>query len=253
VSIFASCVEDARSVFAAVDRFDSGDPFSRRAPAMHKGLERDVRTTAVPSGSGAFRFGVPHREQRRFFGDTAAEGLYEAAIDRLIGIGGEIVPIDFGVFGEVSELLYGGPWVAERDAAVGDFIRREPEAVWPEVRSIISGAARFSATDVFKATYRLQQLRRKAEVAFESVDFLALPTTGTIYRVSEVLAEPIALNSNLGYYTNFVNLLDLCALAVPAGFRPDGTPFGISLIGSAWGEDALFPVASAYESSYRKG
>jgi allophanate hydrolase len=253
VSIFASCVEDARSVFAAVDLFDSADPFSRRAPAMHKGLEGDVRMTAVPSGSGAFRFGVPHREQRRFFGDSAAEGLYEAAVDRLIGIGGEIVPIDFGVFGEVSELLYGGPWVAERDAAVGDFMRREPGAVWPEVRSIISGAGRFSATDVFNATYRLQELRRKAEATFERVDFLALPTTGTIYRVEEVLADPIVLNTNLGYYTNFVNLLDLSALALPAGFRSNGTPFGISLVGSAWEEEALFPIACAYESSYGKG
>ena len=149
-------------------------------------------------------------------------------------LGAELIEVDLAPFLAAAELLYAGPWVAERTAAVGEFLAARPDAFWPTTRAVIETGRRFSAVDAFTGQYRLAELARAAAAVWEKVDVLLLPTTPTIYRVDELAAEPILLNSRLGTYTNFVNLLDLCALALPAGFRPDGLPLGITLMAPAW-------------------
>ena len=192
---------------------------------------------------GSFRFGVPHRDQWEFFGDTEAGGLYQNSIDALQAVGGEAVEFDLQPFQEAAALLYAGPWVAERLAAIQDFFAAHADDMNPVVRGIIGGAAKFSAVDSYLAQYRLEALKRQTDATWSSADVLLLPTTGTTYTLAEVEAEPARLNTNLGYYTNFVNLLDLAAIALPAGFRANGLPFGVSLIGPAGSDIALLSVA----------
>ena len=163
--------------------------------------------------------------------------------------GGTRVEIDYRPFRETAQLLYAGPWVAERFAAVGEFIEKHPEETHPVVRDIILGARKYSAIDTFRAMYKLEELRAEAAGAWKSVDVLLLPTTGTTYRIAEVEADPVRLNTNLGYYTNFVNLLNLAALAIPAGFRLNGLPFEKTLMapgGKDWG---LLDLAARLEET----
>ncbi len=234
VSIFALTADDAGQVFEAARGFDAADPYSRRSAG---------EDAPSPWLGGPFRFGVPHQEQWEFFGDGEAKELYEASIRALEALGGVAVPFDFGPFQEAVALLYSGPWVAERQAALGEFFAAHAEDVHPVVRGIIAGGAKFSAADGFLAQYRLEELRRRTDAVWEASDLLLMPTTGTTYTLAEVEAEPVRLNTNLGHYTNFVNLLDLAAVALPAGFRPDGLPFGVSLIGRARTDRALLSVA----------
>jgi allophanate hydrolase len=195
-----------------------------------------------PSGS-AFRFGVPRASQLEFFGDAEYARLFSEAVARLESLGGRRVEIDFEPFLATARLLYEGPWVAERYCAVGDFLERQPNSLHPVTRQIISGGRNATAVDTFRAQYRLMELRRAAERAWKSMDVLVTPTAGTIYRIDAVESEPIRLNSNLGYYTNFVNLLDLAAVAVPTGFRGDGLPFGVTLVGCAGTDARLLALA----------
>lgn len=215
------------------------------ATAMRVFGSIETRGTLPAWASGAFRFGVP--SELEFFGDDEAASLFQAAITRLERAGGERVTIDYTPFREAARLLYSGPWVAERYAAVGEFIDTHPGSVHPVVREIISGGKKHSAADTFRAMYRLEALRQETVAAWRSSDVILLPTTGTIYKIAEVLADPVRLNTNLGYYTNFVNLLDLAALAIPAGFRPNGLPFGVSLIGPRGADWALLELAARLE------
>ncbi len=234
VSVFARTAEDARIVFDVARAADPADPYSREGGADAPPFEPD------------FRFGVPSPGEREFFGDGAAADLYEAALLRLEHLGGRRVEIDFAPFRAAAELLYAGPWVAERLAAIRSFFEAQPEAMHPVVRTIIAGATRLSAADVFEGIYRLEALRKATAAQCRGMDVLALPTTGTIYTRAQVEADPIRLNSNLGFYTNFVNLLDLTAIAVPAGLRPNGLPFGMSLITSAFHDRALCGLGTAF-------
>jgi allophanate hydrolase len=235
VSIFTETCVDAAKVFAAARGYDAADPYARM-PGPGQG--------ASPwSGSAEFRFGVPTAKSLNLFGDEEAVALYGSAVEKLIGLGGAAVAFDYEPFRRAAELLYKGPWVAERLAAVGDFLGSDPDTVDPTVGAIIRGGEKYSAVDAFEAAYALKALRRATESVWEEVDFLLLPTTPTHYTVAEVLEKPIELNSNLGYYTNFVNLMDLAAVAVPAGFKPSGLPFGVSLIGKAFSDDGLLRVA----------
>ncbi|HEX9811060.1 MAG TPA: allophanate hydrolase, partial [Burkholderiales bacterium] len=236
VSIFALTSADACKVLNVAAAFDPDDPYSRRADA-----------SAAWSGAAPFRFGAPMPAQREFFGDGAAGSLYEQALARLEALGGCAVEVDYEPFREVAILLYEGPWVAERLASVRDFVRAKPEAIHPVVCEILLAGERYDAVDVFLAQDRLQQLKRGTESAWNEIDVLALPTAPTIYTIADVMAEPIKRNTDLGYYTNFVNLLDLCALAVPAGARPDRLPFGITLIAPAFREHALCTLGARYE------
>jgi allophanate hydrolase len=236
VSIFAATSADALAVLQVAGGFDAGDPYSRRAPAGA------VQPRALPPG---FRFGVP-RDGLEFFGDTAAARLFDVAVDRLEALGGRRVKIDFTPFREAAPLLYAGPWVAERLAAILDFARTKPEAIHPVVREIILGGDRYSAVDSFFGQYRLAELVRQAEAEWEKMDLLVLPTAGTTYTIEAMLADPVQLNSNLGIYTNFVNLMDLSAIAVPAGFRGNGLPFGITLIGRTFADGDLAVLADRF-------
>lgn len=227
VSLFALTVGDALDVLSVAQAFDPADPFSRQATARGvPDLER-------------FNFGVPAARDLEFFGDKEAARLFAAFLKRLEALGGTEVEIDYRPFLETARLLYEGPWVAERYLAVRELIERKPEALHPVTREVIARGAKPTAVDAFDAYYRLKALRRSTAAVWKEIDFLALPTAGTIYRVADVEADPIRLNSNLGYYTNFVNLLDLSGLAVPAGFRTDGLPFGATLLAPAFQEDAL--------------
>ena len=237
VSIFALNCDDAHTIWTVAKGFDPEDPYSRSA---HPGDD------AAPWAAGEFTFGVPPASQLEFFGDTAAASLYAVALARLESIGGRKVEIDFSIFRAAAQLLYSGPWVAERYAAIREFIEQHAAEMNPVVRGIIEGARRYSAADAFAAQYALSDLRRAAESQWERIDVMALPTTPTIYTHQEVAADPVGMNTNLGYYTNFVNLLDLAAVAVPAGLRPNGLPFGISLVGQSFSDQALLALAGRY-------
>ena len=233
VSIFALTVEDSLEVLRVAAAPDAADPYSRSAaPAA----------TAPARGR---RFGIPAADQLRFFGDDAAQTLFEAAARRLEALGWTRCVVDYRPFSDAADLLYSGPWVAERTAAVGDFIAAHPGSALPVTRQIIMGGVQRSATEAFQAAYRLEALRKLADLQWQGMDVLLLPTSGTIYRIEEVAADPIATNTNLGAYTNFVNLLDLCGIAIPAGFRPNGLPFGVTLLAPAFAEVMVSEVAAA--------
>ncbi|HTR87982.1 MAG TPA: allophanate hydrolase [Reyranella sp.] len=200
-----------------------------------------------PAPKESFRFGVPR--QLEFFGDTEYAALYAEAIQRLQAMGGEAVAFDYTPFNKAAELLYNGPWVAERTAAVGAFIAAagKEAGVWPVTRDIILAGREYSAVDAFEGQYELHTLRAQAEHEMKELDFLALPTAGTIYRVADLRLEPVLYNSNLGYYTNFVNFFRLSGLALPSGFRKDGLPFGITLIAGAYDEEALLRFGARWQ------
>jgi len=237
VTILARTCAEASKVFEVARGFDPSDPYSRVPTAGQD---------AAPWANGPFRFGVPAADQLQFFGDDEAAALYRKAIADLESLGGTKVEIDYALFRAAADLLYSGPWVAERLAAIGPFLEKHAGEMNPVVRDIIAGARRFTAVDAFNAEYKLRELRRATEVEWTRIDVLVLPTTGTIYTHEAVAADPVRLNTNLGYYTNFVNLLDLAAVAVPAGFRPNGLPFGISIVGPAFTDVGLLTLGSRY-------
>ena len=230
ITVFTDALEDAVAVDAVLAGFDPEDPWSRPA-------------AEVPLGGR--RIGVPRKAQRQFFGDVEAEHLYERALAALAQEC-DIVEIDIDPLLEAARLLYGGPWVAERTAAIAPLLESDPLAIDPVVREVVAPGAAMSATGLWNGIYRLAELQRQAEAMWGEVDALAFPTTGTSYRVAELLEAPVALNSNLGLYTNFVNLLDMAAIAVPAGAKSNRTGFGITLIGPAHTDKALVALAGAY-------
>jgi allophanate hydrolase len=226
VSILSLTTDDAMTALAAMAGPDSADSFSRKQPLA-----------AMDAFPGHLRLGVPLSGQLIFFGDKASEAAYRDALKRWTALGATLVEFDLEPFYETARLLYEGPWVAERYLVIRDLLASSPEAVHPVTREITISGARLSAADTFAALYRLQALRKISERAFAGIDALVLPTAPTVYSTAQVLANPIELNSRLGTYTNFVNLLDLCGLALPSAIRPDEIPFGITLLAPA-GQDA---------------
>ncbi len=189
------------------------------------------------------RFGIPARPE--FHGDRRSEAAWQAALGAIDALGATCVPCDFGVLDQVAALLYEGPWVAERYAAIEDIAARRPEVMHPVVREIIQRARGFSAADAFKAMYRLAALKQQADALIAGVDALLVPTAPTHLRTADVEADPIRLNSRLGTYTNFVNLLDLAALTVPVGpAAPGHQPASVTLIGPAWSDERLAEIGS---------
>ncbi len=226
VSIFALTVDDAVAALQAVAGPDPDDAFSRSRPLR-----------GVAPLTGKLRLGVPAAGQRQFFGDTAAAISYDAALARFTDMGAKFVEVDLEPFFATARLLYEGPWVAERYLAAKDLITTSPGSILPVTRQIIAAGARGTAAEAFAAFYQLEAFRRVRDRAFRDIDALVLPTAPTIYRLDAVEAEPITLNSRLGTYTNFVNLLDLCGLALPSSFSDDGIPYGVTLLAPG-GEDA---------------
>ncbi len=232
ISIFALTASDARDVLAVASAFDEADPFSR--PAEPCGFD---------FGARPFRFGVPRAVDQQFFGNADYARLFDAAVGRLEALGGTRVEIDLQPFLEAARLLYEGPWVAERYAAIRPFFDAQPEALHPVTREIVGRSRQWLAADAYDALYRLRTLKRIADATWAGVDCIVTPTAGTHYRIDEVEADPIRLNGNLGYYTNFMNLLDYAATAVPTGFVPSGLPFGVTLFAPAHRDVPLLGLA----------
>lgn len=236
ISIFARDTATAVAATAAAAGYDDADAYSRALP--------------VPALGGlppSFRVGVPRPEQRKFFGDSHAEAAFAADIERLKTLGATLVELDFEPLHAVARLLYEGPWVAERYAATRPLIETQPDAFHPVTLKIIGGAKGLTAVSTFEAIYKLADLKRQTAPIFDQVDVLAVPTVPRAYTVAELQADPIALNSNLGTYTNFVNLLDLAAIAVPSGQRGDGLPSSLTFIGKAGTDGYLASIAAAVE------
>lgn len=227
VSIFARNHIDAQLLFHICAQYDKQDPYSRKFSQPAASLPLN------------WRFAVPQKKQLNFFGNDAYERAFSAAIHRLEAAGGTAVEIDFTPFLEAARLLYNGPWVYERYSAVGKFIEDFPQEVLPVIREIITPAAEMHPSAVFDGFHKLQELKAAADRELAKADLLLTPTTGTIYRIDEIFANPIQLNSNLGYYTNYMNLLDYCAIAIPME-RADNQPFGITLTAPAGAEQRLF-------------
>lgn len=234
VSIFALTASDAEMVLQSAQGFDSADAYSRK----------NAGESFLPPMGATFTFGVPRPEQLAFFDNPETPRLFKQAVEQLRAIGGEAIEIDFSPFLETARLLYEGPWVAERYAAIREFFETRPDSIFPVTHQIIGGATKFSAADTFAALYRLKMMQRRTESVWQSLDVIVTPTAGTIYKIAEVNAEPVRCNSNLGYYTNFMNLLDLSAVAVPTGFQSNGLPFGITLCAPALGDMALLGLAA---------
>lgn len=226
VSIFAQTAIDALAVLGTLQGEDEHDPYSRTGRPQPLPLED-------------FRFGVLAEADRVFCGDAEAEALYDDAIARMRRLGGTPVAIEYGPFRNTADLLYGGPHVAERLAAIEPFVDAHAAAMDPVVRGIIESGRAISATDAYRGQYRLRALAQATARQWRGIDLMLLPTSPTIFTVAAVQSDPLRLNSMLGLYTNFVNLLDYAAIAVPAGFRPNGLPAGVTLIGPAFSDEDL--------------
>jgi allophanate hydrolase len=235
MSIFALTAEDAGRVAQVAVKFDAADSWSRTA---------QLPARRGWAGGSNFHFAMPKPAQLEFFGNTAYAALFDASVRRLRDLGGEAHEVDIEPLLETARLLYEGPWVAERYLATESLLTTNPAAMLEVTRRIILGGADPKALDAFRAQYRLKDLVRRAQPLWKTADVLLLPTAGTHYRIADELADPIRLNSSLGRYTNFVNLMDLAAVAVPAGFTPERLPFGVSLIAPAWSDADLLALAA---------
>ena len=235
VSIFAKNTQDASAVLQVAQGFDALDAYSR------EGLNQ------IENWHEIFTFGVPKQNQLAYFNDNESPQLFQQAVSKLELMGGKAVDIDFAPFIETAKLLYDGPWVAERYAAIKDFFDAKPDSIYPITKQIIGNAKKLSAADTFNAMYKLKALQRQAKEVWQNIDVLATPTAGTIYTIAQVQADPIQTNTNLGYYTNFMNLLDMAAIAVPTGFYANGIGFGITISAPAFSDNALINLANRLE------
>lgn len=235
VTVFAKSLEDASIAWQAMAVFDEKDPFARSS------------TVLEPVKAG-FSFGVP--DKLDFLEDEEAQLLYEQAIEKFKSLGGHEIKFKLDPFLKAAKLLYESAFVSERLAGLEAFFTEQEEACLPVIRTIIGGGRGFSSLDLYNTQYKLAALKREAELELKKCDFAVLPTAATIYRIAEVEANPIELNSRLGLYTNFMNLLDYAALALPAGFRSkgpkEGLPFGITLFKQAFGDEALMQIGRLY-------
>ncbi|MBH0237197.1 allophanate hydrolase [Methylobrevis albus] len=235
ITVFGASVADAVAVRAVMEGYDAADAYSRHAAHI-----------ALPA---KLRLGVPAASEREFFGNAAYETLYDAAIVRAAELGAEIVEFDYVPFRKAAELLYLGPWVAERLAAVETFHAANADAMDPTVRKIVEGAIGMTAVDAFRGQYALEAYRQAAAAEWAKVDALLLPTSPDIQTIDAMLADPIALNARFGRYTNFANFFGCAAIAVPAGFTPAGLPFGVTLVGPRDTDAALAPFAAALHAA----
>ncbi|HGY5706554.1 TPA: allophanate hydrolase, partial [Serratia marcescens] len=226
VSVFALTVADAAQVAELASGFDEADPYSRLDPH-----------TAPADIPAAPRFAIP--AQLEFFGDVQAERAFHRALAQLQAGGATLEPLDFAPFRTLAEQLYYGPWVAERTVAIEQVLEASPQAIDPVVRGIVGNGLGYSACDAYKAEYLRAELARQIAQRLAPFDALVVPTAPTIRTLAEMAQEPVLFNSQFGTYTNFTNLADLSALALPGPLREDGLPAGITLIAPAWHDRAL--------------
>jgi allophanate hydrolase len=236
ISIFARTVGVAVKVLEAALGYDPQDPYSRRLA---------LATQPLP---GQFRFGVPTELQ--FFGDAQAEAAFNEGVARMVSLGGTAVDVDYTPLAQAAALLYESALVAERYTAVRSFFDTHEAEVMEPVRSIIASGRQYDAADVYAAQTRLRALGQQAEAMWRkegaAIDVLLLPTAPTHYTIAQMQADPVVLNRNLGAYTNFVNLLDYAAISVPSSIRPDGLPFGITLVGPCGSDWQLADLGQRY-------
>ncbi|TEW55291.1 allophanate hydrolase [Psychromonas sp. RZ22] len=237
VTFFANTVDELNELLTIAAKQDMNDCYSR----LNLGAD-DVYQPE--SGLRSLKIGVPEQEQLAFFGDESAQALFANSVEQLKQAGAEVVTINFQPFLDAAKLLYEGPWVAERYAAIEEFFVNDSKQCLPVIETIIGGATSHSAVSAFKAMYKLQAFKVKCDAILETLDCVVTPTTGTTYTIADVEADPIQLNSNLGYYTNFMNLLDYAAIAVPAGFLASGLPYGITLFGPAFSDRLLLSAGA---------
>jgi len=239
VTTFTATAREASQLLALTAKLDPRDEYSRSNPLWNDG-----------SAFGAprpFRFGVPRAQDLEFFGCAEGPALFGDAIDELKRLGGEAVELDLTPFLEAARLLYEGPWVAERYSVAGELMEQNPEAVLPVIRAVLAKAPAVSGVQTFRAQYRLQALKALCDKALENLDCVITPTIGRPVTLAELEAEPVLRNSELGYYTNFMNLLDYAAIAVPSGFMGNGLPWGVTLFGRAFTDQYLLSVADGLQ------
>lgn len=239
VSIFALSVEDAYRAFTSLNAYDAADAYSR---------ELQAKPLAAPPNR--IKLGIPSADTIRFFGDEVHKASFNATVKQLEAMGAEISEIDFNPFYDIANLLYEGSWVAERYASIEKMMKEQPEAVFPATYKVISKAESKSAVDCFNDMYRLQELKRLAQSRIDGVDMLCVPSIPTFYTVSDLAADPIQPNSNLGTYTNFVNLMDLCGISVPTAPREDGRPGSITLLARAAEDHLTAALANQVQQFY---
>ena len=233
ISVFALTVEDAYEAFSAAAGYNEADAFSRKVPVAKPG--------AMPPKP---KIGIPDAKTIEFFGDKAQEASFYATVDSLEKRGAVIEEIDFSPFYDVAKMLYEGAWVAERHTVLQELMENRPDDVHPVTRKVVGAAVGLTATDAFRGIYRLKELSLKTGPVLDRLDMLCVPTMPTYYSVEDLEEDPIGPNSNNGTYTNFVNLLDMCGLAVPVSPRSDGRPGNVTLLAKA-GQDALLASVGA--------
>lgn len=239
VTTFTATAREASQLLALTAKLDPRDEYSRRNPSWNDG--------SAFGAPRAFRFGVPRAQDLEFFGCVEGPLLFGDAIDLLKALGGEAVELDLSPFLEAARLLYEGPWVAERYSVAGELMEQNPEAVLPVIRAVLAKAPAVSGVQTFRAQYRLQALKALCDKALEGLDCVLSPTIGRAVTLAELHAEPVLRNSELGYYTNFMNLLDYAAVAVPSAFMANGLPWGVTLFGRAFTDQYLLSVADALQ------
>lgn len=232
-SLFVVDPQDGVLISSLLQGHDAADPYSRRGEPRAFDRRRP-------------RIGVPDAASLAFFGDVDYPVLFEAALARWRALGAEITEVDFSPFREAAAMLYQGPWVTERWLVAEPCLRNAPETVLPVIRDILANAGEHRSSDAFRSEYRRATLQQRAAAILDDVDVLLTPTAGRHFSIAEVMAEPIARNTELGYYTNFMNLLDLCAVAVPAAMTRDGRPFGMTLAAPAFHDEALLALAQRW-------
>lgn len=250
VTVFARAADDAYAVLRVMQGYDARDPWSRVRPVPAS----SSASPSSPALASSFRFGVPVRGQLDFEGDAAYEALYAAAVERMSALGGTAVAVDIEPLLACARLLYTGPWLAERAEAIlgpGTFGAHHPEALLPLLRTILEPAKSMTAMETFRGFNTLRALIRAAEPLWDAVDFLLLPTTPTIFTHAQIEEQPLARNAVLGRFTNFVNLMNLSAVALPAGFRDDGLPFGVTALAPAFGDGLLEQAARLWSTGMK--
>ncbi|GAA5315494.1 MAG: allophanate hydrolase [Candidatus Pelagadaptatus aseana] len=242
ISIFAYNSDDANTILDCAEGFDIRDGYSRHNPFSNQARQYGLR-------QGPLKVGVIPQQQLQFFGCDDYQKSYQRTLTQLADQGFEFVEIDYAPFDEAAKLLYEGPWVSERYIAAQPLIDDNPEAIFPVVRDIIAPGGKPPATDLFKAQYRLNDLKQLCLDQLKQFDCLLTPTAGRHFTIAEMLEEPILRNSQLGYYTNFMNLLDMAAVSVPTDFTDNGMPFGITLVGNHFSDRALLSIANRIQQS----
>jgi allophanate hydrolase len=240
MTVMSLTCDDALDVAAIATGFDVADPFSR--PEASRFSWRASVTTK------GLRLAIARADDLQFTDDPARQAFVSAR-RHLENMGVVLEEIDMAAFYEAGQLLYGGPWVSERLSGLESFRREHPESILPVIRAILDDGKRYGSTDVFRAIHRMAELRRATQQVWNRVQGLVLPTAPGHPKIEEVLRDPIGLNARLGRYTTFANLLDLAAVSVPSGMRPDGLPSSVTFLGP-WGRDAfLLALGSAFHAS----